>query len=229
MIRLDGWRRFNIWEHSAAVRTLYEARARREAEEMTCAAQAAGLLQPLATNGDTLIDVGCGSGYFYHSLVQRRIPVAYHGLDASPSLIALGQSILPDHGLPADRLVCGRIEDLNTEADHIVCMNVLSNIDNFHRPLERMLRCARKSVIIRESIKDGPEYGYVVDKYLEANETLRVHVNAYDRSEIAALASELGFDARFIDDERAQGKAELVIDYPHYWAFVVMTPKKPIS
>jgi 2-polyprenyl-3-methyl-5-hydroxy-6-metoxy-1,4-benzoquinol methylase len=187
------------------------------------------MLRRLTASGDTLLDVGCGSGYFYHSLARRRIAVEYHGLDASPSLIALGQSILPEYGLPADRLVSGRIEDLNADVDHIVCMNVLSNIDNFHRPLERMLRCARKSVIIRESIKDGAEYGYVVDKYLEADEILRVHVNAYDRTAIAALASEVGFDARFVDDERAQNRAELVIDYPHYWTFVVMTPKKTVT
>lgn len=225
MIRLDGWHRFNIWEHSAAVRTLYERRTRRQAEEMTCAAQATALLRPLVSTGDTLLDVGCGSGYFYHSLAQRRVPVEYYGLDASPSLIALGQSILPEYGLPSDRLVIGRIEDLNATVDHIVCMNVLSNIDNFHRPLERMLRSARKSVILRESIKDGAAYRYVIDKYLEADEPLRVHVNAYDRADIATLANELGYDAQFIADERARGQAELVIDYPHYWTFVVMQPR----
>lgn len=225
MIRLDGWHRFNIWEHSASVRTLYERRARCQAEEMTCAAQAVALLRPLVSAGDTLLDVGCGSGYFFHSLSQRRIPVEYYGLDASPALIALGQSILPGYGLPSDRLVAGRIEDLNTAVDHIVCMNVLSNIDNFHRPLERMLRCARKSVTLRESVKDGAEYRYVIDKYLEADEPLRVHVNAYNRADIATFAAELGYDAQFIPDERARGQAELVIDYPHYWTFIVMQPR----
>jgi ubiquinone/menaquinone biosynthesis C-methylase UbiE len=229
MIRLDGWHRFNIWEHSAAVRALYEQRARREAEEMTCAAQAAELLRPLVSKGDTLLDIGCGSGYFFHSLARRGIPAEYHGLDASPSLIALGQSILPGHGLPKERLLVGRIEDLNAQVDHIVCMNVLSNIDNFHRPLERMLRSARKSVVLRESIRDAAEERYVIDKYLEADEPLRVHVNTYARADIAALAHELGFDAQFIADERARGQAELVIDYPHYWTFVLMRPRGPAA
>jgi hypothetical protein len=151
--------------------------------------------------------------------------VAYHGLDASPALIALGQAILPAYGLPSDRLIVGRIEDLNAEVDHIVCMNVLSNIDNFHRPLERMLRSARKSIILRESIKDGAEHHYVIDKYLDAGEPLRVHVNAYARTDIASLAAALGFDTQFIQDERARGQAELVIDYPHYWTFAVMQPR----
>jgi hypothetical protein len=65
----------------------------------------------------------------------------------------------------------------------------------------------------------------VIDKYLEAGEPLRVHVNAYNRAEIAALAAELGYDAQFIPDERARGQAELVIDYPHYWTFIVLQPR----
>lgn len=224
MIRLDGWSRFSIWEHSATVRDLYERRARQQAEEMTCAAQAADLLRPLVAAGDTLLDIGCGSGYFYHSLARRQIPVEYYGLDACQSLIDIGKAILPDFGLPADRLVSGRLEDLNAVVDHIVCMNVLSNLDNFHRPLERMLRSARKSVILRESIKDGAEYRYVVDNYLESDEPLRVHVNAYDRSEIEGLATELGYETRFVQDWRTEGRPELVIDAAHYWTFIVMQP-----
>src|SRR3546814_18436338 len=65
------------------------------------------------------------------------------------------------------------IEDLDGAIDHVVCMNVLSNMDNFHRPFERMLRLARKSVILRESLKDGASYSYVVDNYLDAMEPLR--------------------------------------------------------
>src|SRR3546814_16127347 len=60
------------------------------------------------------------------------------------------------------------IEDLDGAIDHVVCMNVLSNMDNFHRPFGRMLRLARKSVILRESLKDGASYSYVVDNYLDA-------------------------------------------------------------
>lgn len=221
MIRLDGWRRFSIWEHSPTVRDLYARRARDEAEEMTCAAQAAELLAELAAPGDALLDVGCGSGYFFHSIRKRNIPVDYFGIDATESFIAMGRAELQRFGLPPERLMAGRIEDLDGAADHIVCMNVLSNLDNVHRPLERLLRLARKSVILRESIKDGAEYAYVEDRFLDAPETLRVHVNAYDRSEVMAFADALGFDAREHLDRRSGGVPELVIGHPYYWAFFV--------
>ena len=196
MISLDGWSRFNIWQHSAIVRDLYARRARDEAEEMTCAAQAAELLRPLVLPRDTVLDVGCASGYFFHSLRRR--------------------------GLPADRLMVGRIEDLDGKVDHVVCMNVISNIDNFHRPLERLLRIASKSMVLRESIADGASYTYVVDKYLDTGEPLRVHVNTYDRRALREFAQNLGFTVEEFTDDRTGGRPELVIDHPHHWCFMRM-------
>lgn len=225
VVGLNGWARYTIWKHSSTVHQLYEQRVRREVEEMTCAAQAAELLRDLATPGETVLDIGCGSGYFYHSLAQRHLQLDYYGLDACTEFIAMGQSVLPGYGLPANHLVVGRLEDLNASVDHVVCLNVLSNQDNFHRPLDRLLRTARKSLILRESMKDGSEYRYVIDRYLETDEPLYVHVNAYDCTEVAALASDFGFETHFIKDRRTRGIAEMVIDYPHYWTFAVMLPK----
>ena len=148
-LRDDGWLRNCIWEHSATVRELYTARARDDVEEMTSAAQAAELLEPLVSAGDTLLDAGCGSGYFFHSLRKRRIPASYYGMKAARSLIDIGWRELPHFGLPKERLRVLRIEDLDGDVDHVICMNVLSNIDNYHRPLERLLKMARKSLILR--------------------------------------------------------------------------------
>jgi SAM-dependent methyltransferase len=218
-IRDDGWQRHCIWEHSATIRELYLRRARDEAEEMNCAAQAAALLAPIAAPGDSLLDAGCGSGYFFHSLKRRAIPAEYHGIDAAPSLIAIGRRELPAHGLPADRLRVLRIEDIDGEVDHVLCMNVLSNLDNYHRPLERLLMMARKSLILRESAKDGAQYSYVRDPYLDAAVELKVHVNAYDADELEAFIARHGFRVERIVDRRTGGRPELVIGHPHWWTF----------
>lgn len=221
MIRLDGWRRFSIWEHSSIVRELYRRRARDEAEEMTCAAQAAELLAQLAKPGESLLDAGCGSGYFFHSLRRRALALEYWGIDATARFIEIGQAEISRFGLPPERLQVGRIEDLDGSIDHVLCMNVLSNLDNFHRPLERLLRIARKSVVLRESVRDAPEYSYVEDHYLDADEPLRVHVNTYARSDVAILARELGFETEEYLDRRSGGEAEMVIGHPHFWTFLV--------
>ena len=221
MIRDDGWLKYCIWEHSSRVKELYSRRCRLEEEEMTCAAQAAELLQPYVRPGDTLLDVGCGSGYFFHSVLKRGIPVQYYGIDAAPSLIDLGRKYLPEYGLPPERLQVMRIEDLDGAADHVLCMNVLSNIDNYHRPLERMLKCARKTVILRESCKDEAEYAYVLDKYLDEGCDLKVHVNAYCTRELMGFIESYGFTVRELEDRHTRGQLEIVIDYPHYWKFFV--------
>jgi ubiquinone/menaquinone biosynthesis C-methylase UbiE len=220
-ISLDGWDRFSIWEHSATVRKLYARRCRREAEEMTAHAQAAEMLSPRISAGDSVLDVGCGSGYFYHSLAGRDLPVEYWGLDACGALIDIGRDVLPAFGLPADRLIEARIEDLSGEVDHVVCLNVLSNLDNYPRPLERILKIARKSVILRESLKLGAEYHYVRDDFLDPGIDLKVHVNHYDIGEVTQFVASYGFKPEIVLDRRSGGQPELVIGYPHYWTFLV--------
>jgi len=223
MITGSGWIQYCIWEHSATVRELYTRRCRQEVEEMTCHAQAAELLAPQVSPGDTLLDVGCGSGYFYHALHTRKIPVEYFGIDAAPSLIAIGKAVLPAYGLDPARLQVMRIEDMDGEVDHIVCLNVLSNIDNYHRPLERMLRCAKKTVILRESLAETSSYAYVEDKYLDAGCSLKVYVNTYCLSEILNFVVSYGFTAQVVTDWRTNDKPEFVIGYPHFWKFIVAT------
>ena len=221
MIRDDGWQNYCIWEHSASVRELYARRCRLEEEEMTCAAQAAELLAPHVRPGDTVLDVGCGSGYFYHSLRRRGIPAVYFGIDAAPSLIAIGHAHLPAYGLSPGHLRVLRIEDLDGEADHVVCLNVLSNLDNYHRPLERILKCARKTVVLRESCKQGARYTYVRDDYLDPGCDLKVHVNAYDLEEFAHFIEGYGFRVRRVPDQRTGDGPEMVIGHAHYWKFFV--------
>ncbi len=215
----DAFPKYWIWDHSEHVARLYRTRARDEAEEMTCAAQAAELLGPLATPGESLLDAGCGAGYFYHSLRRRNLALEYWGIDASRRLIEIGQEELPAFGLAADRLRMLRIEDFDGTADHVLCMNVLSNIDNFHRPLERLLRAARKSLILRESAKDGASYSWVRDRFLDPGVELSVHVNAYDAAEIMRFIGGYGFEVERIVDRRAGTGPEYVIGHPHWWTF----------
>jgi len=216
-----GWNRYCIWEHSTPLKELYTRRCLLQAEEMTCHAQAAELLQQHASPGDTLLDIGCGSGYFYHSLRKRNIPVEYYGIDAAPSLVEIGKKCMPQFGLPAKRLRVMRVEDLSGSVDHVVCINVLTNIDNYHRPLERILLTARKSLILRESCNDAARYLYVRDAFLDEGVDLKVHVNTYCLTEFQDFITSYGFRVECITDQRSGGRAEDVIGYPHYWKFLV--------
>jgi ubiquinone/menaquinone biosynthesis C-methylase UbiE len=192
---------------------------------MGCARQAAAILSEYFRQGESLLDVGCGSGYFFHSISGMKLH--YTGIDAAPSLIRIGQEEMPRWGCSKERLICARIEDLQGAVDHVVCLNVLSNMENFHRPLERLLKIAGKTLILRESIWDQPsKYCYVQDIFLDKGVNLNVHVNTYNSGEIHLLAKRMGFVATFTMDERTQGKAELVIGHPHHWSFMVFKKAK---
>jgi len=133
---------------------------------------------------------------------------------------------MPAFGLPATRLRTMRIEDLDGRVDHVVCINVLSNLDNYHRPLERLLDVAAKSVVIRESLHDHGSYAYVRDEFLDDGVDLRVHVNTYPVAEVSAFMASRGFVVTEVIDERTAGVPELVIGYPHYWKFLVASRKR---
>jgi SAM-dependent methyltransferase len=223
VITPGGSLRYSIWEHSATVRDLYARRCRLQAEEMTCHAQAVDLLTPHIKPGETLLDAGCGSGYLYHSFRRRGIEIDYIGIDASPSLIAIGREIMPAHGLDPERLQVMRIDDLDGEVDHCVCINVLSNIDNYHRPLERLLQISRRSVVLRESLRESGSYCYVTDRYLDPDVDLKVHVNTYPIAEVEAFVRSYGFSVEAVTDRRVGDGPEMVIDHPHYWKFLVCT------
>ena len=220
-IRDDGWQAYNIWQHSRTVLELYRSRARDEAEEMTCAAQAAELLAEIARPGESVIDAGCGAGHMFHALRRRGLGLDYAGFDATRAFIEAGQAELAPFGLPPDRLRVLRLEDFRGRADHVLCLNVLSNVDAYQRPLERLLDAAGRSLILRESIRDGAQSLYVRDVYLDPEVDLRVHVNAYDRREIVAFIAERGFTVREVQDRRSGGRPETVIGYPHHWTFLV--------
>jgi len=222
MISGNGYDRFNIWEHSSRVKELYRKRCRLEEPEMDSARQAVELLAPLARSGDSLLDAGCGSGYFFHSVQRSGMVIDYAGIDAASCLIKIGHQEMPVYGCRPDQLTLMRLEDFDARIDHVVCLNVLSNIDNYHRPLERLLLAARKSVILRESCWGKPsQYHYVRDEFLDSDVSLKVHVNTYCLSEICDFARAYGFTAEVVTDKRTGGRPESVIGYDHHWTFLV--------
>ncbi len=223
MIKTDGFEHYNSWGHSVLLQELYRRRCQRREPEMTCAAQAADLLAPLAVNGKTILDVGCGSGYFFHSLKNRNIPLEYYGVDATASLIKIGQEELPSYGLPADHLQSAQIEDLTGTADFVLCMNVLTYLGNFHAPLARILDIAKTNVILRESLSDIADYAFVSDDQLDEGMKLNVYINTYNRKDVINFIQARGFDVTEMQDIHSAGQPEYFLGRAHHWRFLIAT------
>ena len=214
---------WNPWANDSQTLELYRRRCRQEAEEMTCAAQVAEILAGKVTPGETLLDAGCGGGHYYWSFVKRGVDVEYHGLDYTPAMIELARTELcPQAGLAPDRFVLGSIENLDREFDNVVCFNVLTNNLHYGLPLERLLLCTKKRIVIRESLADKLVIRYTPDPYLdESRRYIRVYHNTYPIQEVISFMEEHGFHVTRIMDWRSQDGVEMVVDIPHQWRILL--------
>lgn len=216
---------WNPWANDSKLLDLYRARCRKEAEEMTCARQAAEILAPITKPGETLLDAGCGGGYYYWSFLKAGIDCEYLGLDYTPCMIDLARAEMTTlAGLPANRFRLGCITDLDETFDHIVCFNVLTNNPHYARPLERLAACARKTLLLRENLGDDLIVRYTADTFLDKGKRhIRVYHNQYPVREVAGLLEADGFDVRPIRDERSGDGTESVCGIPHSWRILLAT------
>jgi SAM-dependent methyltransferase len=216
---------WNPWANDANTLELYRRRCRREAEEMTCAAQAAAIIAARATPGESLLDAGCGGGYYLWSLLDRGVDVEYHGIDFTPEMIELARTELaPRAGLPPERLRLQALEDLaeDDRYDTVLCFNVLTNSPHYGLGLERLLRAARRRIVLRESMGDDLIVRFTPDPYLdEGQRHIRVYHNQYPLDEVRELMQSEGFTVTQVRDERSDDGVEMVVDIPHRWRILV--------
>lgn len=210
----------NPWASDRATFDLYRRRCRREAEEMTCAAQAAEFLGPRLAPGESVLDAGCGGGYYLWSFLDRGFAPDWHGLDFTPEMVELARSeVAPRAGLEPERFILGAIEDLPEDSyDAVLCFNVLTNSPHFAAPLERLLRAARSRILLRESLGDDLIVNFTPDPYLdEGKRHIRVYHNTYPTDEVIALMEAEGFDVQRVPDARTGDGTETVVGFPHQW------------
>jgi SAM-dependent methyltransferase len=214
---------WNPWANDRGTLELYRKRCRREVEEMTCAAQAADVLSGLVRANETLLDAGCGGGYYYWSLAARNVPVHYSGIDYTPEMIGLATSeMCPAAGLPIERFRLQAIEDLDDEYDTILCFNVLTNSPHYALPLERLLLSARRRLLIRENLGDGLTIRFTPDAYLDPDKRyIHVYHNTYPVDEVRAFIEDRGFAVTELPDRRTSGGIEIVADIPHTWRILL--------
>jgi SAM-dependent methyltransferase len=214
---------WNPWANDKQVLDLYRRRCRQEVDEMTCAAQAAEILADKITPGETLLDAGCGGGYYYWSFLNRQVDVEYHGLDYTPEMVELARAEMCAHAnLGLDRFTLGSVENLDREFDNIICFNVVTNSPHYALPLGRLLECTRRRIVIRESLGDELTIRYTPDRYLDEDKRhIRVYHNTYPLREVADFMNEYGFTVTRIVDQRSRDRVEMVVDIPHQWRILL--------
>lgn len=214
---------WNPWANDSKLIELYRKRCRDEIEEMTCAAQAAEILAPLIKHNETLLDAGCGGGYYYWSFFKRNIPLDYYGLDYTPEMVELARTeMCLRTNLTDDRFSLGSIENLEIEYDNILCFHVLTNAPHYALPLERLLSCTKKRLLIRENMGSELEIRYSPDQYLDPGKRhINVYHNRYPLEEVKDFISRYNFRVTQITDRRTNDGVEMVCDIPHQWRILL--------
>jgi SAM-dependent methyltransferase len=116
-------------------------------ERLDCLEQAAWLLEQ---NGpvNTLLDVGCASGYLYHYLPGLE---QYHGLDNCPAYVEYGRGCFAAAGVKNAHLHCADFmaRDFERDFDAAACLGLFYTFADYHEALARLLALARRVVVIR--------------------------------------------------------------------------------
>ncbi len=218
---------WNPWCNDRNLQKLYYDRCIQNEVEMTCAEQAIEILTPLISPGERVMDAGSGPGYYYWSFKNRGIDVEYHGIDNTPEMVEMAHEVMcPASGLPKDRIRLMSIEDLDEMYDTVMCINVLPNEPHYARPLERLMHCTRKNLLIRASFGDEFVMDYRQDTYLdEGKKHIRVYHNTYPMEEVKQFIRDHGFDVQQITDKRTNDGMEVVCDVEHHWRILLATRK----
>lgn len=111
-------------------------------------------------SGETVLDVGCGTGYLLDWMKQRRPELALTGTD-----FIIEEGARTRH--PAIRFVKGHIERLPFEDhafDTVTCTHVLEHILEFRTALAELRRVARKRLIV--VVPQEREYRFTFNPHL---------------------------------------------------------------
>jgi Iap family predicted aminopeptidase len=103
-----------------------------------------------------------------------------------------------------------------------LCFHVLSTSPHYAHLLDRMLACAKKRLLLRESLAETPGWTYLPDPYLDEDKRhIQVYHNTYPIREVEAFMEARGFKVTRIPDRRTNDGMERVCDVPQYWKILL--------
>jgi SAM-dependent methyltransferase len=220
---------FNIWEHSEGLLKLCRERALGKAPEMDSAAQAAGILSSLELpKGALVLDGGCASGHFIHSMERRGLGLGYLGVDYSPSFIEAGRGIFESLSLDPESLALESLDEISgLDIQAAVLLNTLSFNPDCRRILDRIIENGAEALVVRDNFGPETEIRWERDGFLdEGFNHLKGYWNRWGRAEVESFLDSLGFDSMWIEDGRTKGLPEMVVGKPYTWGFL-LARKRP--
>lgn len=136
----------------------------------------------------TLLDVGCGNGYFCHWISQRARLNRVVGVDLSAPRVEAARQRYPDM-----EFVVGAANALpfpNAAFDIVTCIEVLEHLEDPGAALRELLRVARRYVVI--TVPDRQPVRMVLCPHCGKPFPLYGHIQTFDLKRIEALVASAG-------------------------------------
>lgn len=114
------------------------------------------IMSQIDDSDQSVIDVGCGRGYFVEKLIER-----------FPDKKIYGADLLPPLDIPQLHYLQTNIEKIplsDKSVDVVVCSHVLEHVQDFDKAVEELKRIARKKIII--TVPKQRYYYYTLDLHL---------------------------------------------------------------
>lgn len=114
------------------------------------------IMSQIDDTDQSVIDVGCGRGYFVEKLMER-----------FPEKKIYGADLLPPLDIPQLHYLQTNIEKIplsDKSVDVVVCSHVLEHVQDFDKAVEELKRIARKKIII--TVPKQRYYYYTLDLHL---------------------------------------------------------------
>jgi len=143
-------------------------------------------------DGDTFLDVGCGSGADYEILERVGRKVRYKGVDYSPSLLAGAKALCPNGEFEVQDI--NNLKEKDSSWDVVNCRHAVAHCEYYEQPIKELIRVARKRVIITihtpfpndgaDTIHPNPPYSwrnlYGKEKFMTFIGGLPIRIKAFE-------------------------------------------------
>lgn len=145
----DKWR---VWDKEKSYGEVLYKRAVGELPEMESSKKIAVEVKKYIKNNDRVLDVGCGAGHYLRSLRRELsdISFSYTGLDATNDYIQLAKKAFAGDNkctFMVSDIYDIRLQDNSHEL--VMCNNVLLHLPSIEKPLNELIRVAKRNVVVR--------------------------------------------------------------------------------
>ena len=168
-------------------------------QKLDCLEQTAWLLAGADPAPESVLDVGCASGYLCGYLPPG---LEYHGIDNSERYVEYGRGVLGPRGAHL-HLGDGLSHEFGRRFDAVACLGLFYTFADFRAPLARLMNLARRMIVIRALFAQRGEIRYVPclpgsDDYC--------YYNIFAYGDITGFCLERGWSAAWHNDWYVQSQ-----------------------